>query len=166
MAKKLTPKQLKFRDLYLELGNATEAYRRAYSCGKMKERTIQQKAHELLKHGDIAASLSDIQAKASEIVVKKHAITLDLITQMLMEDRLTARKLEDSAAATAQCINAAMSLAKLHGLIIDKVVTDNATYVMGIDKPMDEDEFDSKFLRVGMEGASRTSDRTRTLPIP
>jgi len=33
---KLTIKQEKFCNLYIELGNASEAYRQSYNCEKMK----------------------------------------------------------------------------------------------------------------------------------
>ena len=32
----LTPKQEKFCQLYIELGNASEAYRQSYDCSKMQ----------------------------------------------------------------------------------------------------------------------------------
>jgi phage terminase small subunit len=50
---KLTIKQEKFCNLYLETGNATDAYRQAYNCGNMKYDTIKRKAVELLKNGTI-----------------------------------------------------------------------------------------------------------------
>ncbi|EPZ98572.1 terminase small subunit, partial [Glaesserella parasuis] len=40
----LTPKQEKFCQLYIELGNASEAYRQAYDCSKMSNETINTKA--------------------------------------------------------------------------------------------------------------------------
>ena len=41
---KLSVKQENFCNFYLESGNASEAYRRAYNCLKMKPETINSKA--------------------------------------------------------------------------------------------------------------------------
>ena len=47
----LTPKQEKFCLIYLETGNASEAYRQVYNTSKMKKTTIGRKAFELLENG-------------------------------------------------------------------------------------------------------------------
>ena len=60
---KLTPKQEKFCNLYVELGNASEAYRRSYSCKRMKDETINNKAYQLLQRGDIRARVKELQAE-------------------------------------------------------------------------------------------------------
>lgn len=62
----LTPKQEKFCNLYVELGNASEAYRRSYSCSKMKMDTINNKAYQMLCRGDIRARVEEIQAILDE----------------------------------------------------------------------------------------------------
>ena len=59
--KGLTPKQEKFVQLYLETGNASEAYRRAYDAVGMKPETVNVKAHELLKNGKITARVEELQ---------------------------------------------------------------------------------------------------------
>jgi len=66
MSKKLTVKQEKFVLKYFECGNASEAYRYAYSASKMKPQTINRKALELLDNGTITARLKELQAKAEE----------------------------------------------------------------------------------------------------
>lgn len=47
---------------YLETGNASEAYRRAYDAGKMKPESVNRKAKELLDNGKITARLSSLRA--------------------------------------------------------------------------------------------------------
>ncbi|MEM8160551.1 terminase small subunit, partial [Morganella morganii] len=49
----LTVKQEKFCQAYVETGNASEAYRSAYSADKMKAATVNSKAYELLNNGEI-----------------------------------------------------------------------------------------------------------------
>jgi len=68
-AYRLTPKQEKFCAVYLETGNASEAYRQAYDCKNMAEATINSNASRLLKHTQIAARIAEAQDKAMQIVV-------------------------------------------------------------------------------------------------
>lgn len=63
---KLTIKQEKFCNIYLEVGNATEAYRQAYDCGNMKYDTIKRKAIELLKNGTITATIEEKRTSLNE----------------------------------------------------------------------------------------------------
>jgi phage terminase small subunit len=62
-AKKLTPKQETFCNAYIEVGNASEAYRRAFNAGAMKPETINRKAVELLNNGKITARVEVLQAE-------------------------------------------------------------------------------------------------------
>ncbi|UXN38139.1 terminase small subunit [Avibacterium paragallinarum] len=75
MTEKLTPKQEKFCQLYLELGNASEAYRQAYNAEKMKPETINTKASELLHNGKIAERVSELRQLHQE----RHCLTVDKI---------------------------------------------------------------------------------------
>lgn len=59
---KLTPKQEKFCNIYLECGNASEAYRRAYSCSKMKDKTVNRMAFDLINNRKITARLNELRA--------------------------------------------------------------------------------------------------------
>lgn len=63
---KLTPKQERFCNYYLETGNASEAYRRAYSCERMAPNTINRKAAELLNNGKITARVGHLQEALQE----------------------------------------------------------------------------------------------------
>lgn len=58
---KLSVKQENFCNYYLECGNASEAYRRAYSCSNMKDESINRKAVELLNNGNIATRIRELQ---------------------------------------------------------------------------------------------------------
>ncbi len=111
----LTPKQEKFCLAYIETGNASEAYRQAYNAEKMKPETVNRTAKELLDNPKIAARLSDLSAAH----VERHNVTVDTIRTLLLEDRQFARDMETPAAA----VTATMGLAKLYGLLTDKVDT-------------------------------------------
>jgi phage terminase small subunit len=79
MADKLTPKQEAFVRAYLETGNASEAYRRAYDAEGMKPETIKVKACELLKNGNVSVTV----AKRQEKIAERHNITVDKIVREL-----------------------------------------------------------------------------------
>ncbi|MHB1934826.1 MAG: terminase small subunit [Leptospirillum sp.] len=66
MKDKLTPKQEAFVLAYIETGNASEAYRRAYDAGKMLPGTINRKAFELLENGKVTARIAELRAITAE----------------------------------------------------------------------------------------------------
>lgn len=72
----LTPKQEAFCLAYLETGNASEAYRRAYSAANMKPATIAVKASELLANGKITVRLKELNASAvsSAVMTRQEAM--------------------------------------------------------------------------------------------
>ena len=113
MADKLTPKQEAFVLAYIETGNASEAYRRAYNAENMSEKVIHNKASDLLKRGDIRVRVEALQKHHQQ----RHAVTVDSLTNELIEDRELAHKNEQASAAIA----ATMGKAKLHGLLKDKI---------------------------------------------
>lgn len=63
---KLTIKQENFCNYYVECGNASEAYRRAFSCDGMKAETVNRKAVELMNHGKITARVKELQDEQKE----------------------------------------------------------------------------------------------------
>jgi len=63
---KLTVKQENFCNNYIETGNASEAYRIAYNCAKMKPVTVKVKASELLNNGNITVTIERIQKALRE----------------------------------------------------------------------------------------------------
>lgn len=64
MSDKLTIKQAKFVAAYLECGNASEAYRKAYDCSRMKSETVSRNAHGLVKNSKIAAVVNASKQEA------------------------------------------------------------------------------------------------------
>jgi phage terminase small subunit len=59
--KAITPKQEKFAILYLETGNASEAYRQSYACGNMKQETIHRNAKALLDNTKVATRIEELK---------------------------------------------------------------------------------------------------------
>lgn len=63
MNNKLSIKQEKFCNYYLECGNASEAYRRAFSCERMSDKTIWEKASVLLSKDKVRARVELLRAE-------------------------------------------------------------------------------------------------------
>lgn len=115
----LTPKQEAFAQAYLETGNASEAYRRAYDVSpSSKPNTVEKRACELLKNGKVAGRLSELQAASA----KRHDITIDRLTEMTLAAFTEAQRISPASGQmqTSSMIKAAEFLGKLHGLVVDK----------------------------------------------
>lgn len=108
----MTPKKEKFSQLYVELGNASAAYRGAYDADQMKPETVNKRASELLDDGEVAGRIEELRAVHAE----RHDMTVDVIADMLRKDRIFAREKLSPAAA----VSATMGLAKLYGHLRDK----------------------------------------------
>lgn len=65
----LTPKQEAFCLAYLETGNASEAYRRAYRPAKMTDKSVNEKASQMLAMVKIRSRLDELTAKATSDAV-------------------------------------------------------------------------------------------------
>jgi hypothetical protein len=62
----LTLKQKNFCVAYMQTGNASEAYRRIYNVGRMKQASIGRKAKELMDNGKITAYIDELRAPVLE----------------------------------------------------------------------------------------------------
>lgn len=63
----LTIKQEKFCNYYIETGNASEAYRRAYNCDNMSEKAIWENASKLLNNTKVAPRVKELQDELKDI---------------------------------------------------------------------------------------------------
>ena len=116
----LTPKQESFCQLYIELGNASEAYRQSYDADSMNENTVHRNASALLNNSKVAPRVEQIRKEHA----MRHNITVDSLLIELEEARKTALdagKLEKLQVAAA--VSATMGKAKLLGL--DKQVIEH-----------------------------------------
>lgn len=108
----LTPKQEKFCQLYIELGNASEAYRQSYDADSMNENTVNTKASELLKNGKITVRLKQL----NEDHAKRHNITVDTLLLELEEARKMALNLKiQEKPQVSAAVSATMGKAKILG---------------------------------------------------
>ena len=112
-ALKLTIKQERFAFAYVESGNATAAYRQAYTALAMSAGAIRKEASRLLHHPAIIAEVTRLK----RAVAKRNEIDVDEVTQKLRAAYDKAMANDQSSAA----VMAAMGLAKLGGLLGEPV---------------------------------------------
>ena len=110
---KLTLKQEGFCLSSIETGNASEAYRRNYDAKNMSEKVVHNKASDLLNKGEVRVRLTELQTAHQE----RHNITIDSLTLRLTAAENLGLANNNPSAAVA----AIMGIAKLHGLLVDKV---------------------------------------------
>jgi Terminase small subunit. len=113
----LTLKQEAFCQAYIETGNASEAYRKAYNAERMKPEVVNVKAAELLNNGKITVRVDELRGEHRQ----RHNFTVDDLIEELEEARQAALQAETPQSSAA--VGATMGKAKLLGL--DKVVVDN-----------------------------------------
>lgn len=109
----LTLKQENFCLAYIETGNASEAYRRAYNATNMLENTVNRRAKELVDDGKITARLTEIRKPVIEAA------------QVTLENHLNdLKRLRDDAWASEKygpAIQAEISRGKASGHYIERV---------------------------------------------
>jgi phage terminase small subunit len=71
----LTIKQERFAQKYVEVGNASEAYRLSYDAEKMAPETINNEAYLLLRHPEIATRIEQLELLRR----KRHEVTVDRV---------------------------------------------------------------------------------------
>lgn len=139
---KLTIKQQAFADLYIELGNATEAYLKAYPNVK-KEATARANGSRLLTNANIKAYIDErMEELASERVATQQEV-METLTAILRGEMTAAtlrsidvgvQKIDENMPPTmGERIKAAELIGKRHRMWVDKVETDGKTRVVIVD---------------------------------
>lgn len=110
----LTPKQEAFAQKYVELGNASEAYRQSYSPKRSTDKTIHEESCKLLADPKVATRVRELQDAAR----KRHELTVDDIIAELQEARDLAMQMNNPQVSAM--VAASMGKAKILGFIKDK----------------------------------------------
>jgi len=108
----LTQKQENFCLSYIETCNASEAYRRCYSCGKMKESTVTRNAKALIDDSNIATRIAELRAPAianAQITLEQH-----------LNDLKRLRDLAEASEKFGPAVQAEMARGKASGLYVDR----------------------------------------------
>lgn len=103
----LTQKQEAFCLAYIETGNASEAYRKAYNATKMKPASVNVKASELLADGKVTVRVAELRGAAAE----RNEVTVDSLIAELEE----AREIAKQEAQPSAMVSATMGKAKITG---------------------------------------------------
>lgn len=125
----VTEQQEKFCHVFVETGNASEAYRQAYNAKNMGANTIAARASEMLNKSNITVRLQQLR----EVHQKRHAITVDTLLEKLNKVYTVALAAETPQSSAA--VRAVMGQAKLLGL--DKQLIELSGEV-GIRKTLDD----------------------------
>jgi phage terminase small subunit len=110
----LTIKQEKFCMVYVETGNASEAYRQAYNAENMTQNAVAVEACRILDSPNISLRIKELKSGHT----KRHEITIDDLVAELEEARACA--LNGETKQTSAAVAATMGKAKLLGLVVDK----------------------------------------------
>ncbi len=146
--KGLTPKQESFCLAYLETGNASEAYRRAYNASKMKPDTVARTAKALLDHHKITARLEELRQEAA----KRNEITIDDLISELDDARVVALKQEKPQVSAA--VAAIMGKAKLLGFDVNKTELygkNGGPIVTGQQRDLTDEELAAELAKHGIK---------------
>ncbi len=82
----LTPKQEKFAQCVADGMTQADAYRAAYDCGAAtKPETIQNKAHELMKNGEVAARVEELRNNLSELALWTRADSVNILAEIAQD---------------------------------------------------------------------------------
>lgn len=143
----LTPKQERFCQLYIELGNASEAYRQSYDADSMNSNAVAVAASNLLDNPKITIRVEQIRKEHA----MRHNITVDTLLLELEEARKTAldeKKLERLQVAAA--VAATMGKAKILGF--DKQIIEHKGEV-GFKHTADltDDELEAELKKYGIQ---------------
>lgn len=126
MALNLTKKQNDFCQAYIETGNASESYRRAYSAENMSANAVGVDACNLLKKPKVALRIKELRAEAAQ----RNAVTVDSLVAELEEARQIA--LTAATPQTGAAVSATLGKAKLVGLdkqVLEVTGKDGAPFI-------------------------------------
>ncbi|HGQ2848713.1 TPA: terminase small subunit [Streptococcus pneumoniae] len=139
---KLTVKQQAFADFYIELGNATEAYLKAYPNVK-KEATARAAGSRMLTNVSVKSYIDGRMEELKSQKVADQQEILELLTAIARGETTSATLRgigegaqtidEDMPPTTAERIKAAELLGKRYRMWVDKVETDGKTKVVIVD---------------------------------
>lgn len=140
--RKLTIKQQNFADFYIELGNATQAYLKAYPNVK-KESTAKANASRLLTNANVSSYIEERMEKLKSDRVADQQEVLETLTAILRGETTAATLRgigegaqvidEDMPPTMSERIKAAELIGKRHRMWVDKVETDGKTRVVIVD---------------------------------
>jgi phage terminase small subunit len=101
----LTPKQEQFCQLYLETGNASDAYRQVYGS-KAKPGVVHVKASELLSHGKVSVRVQELRQQLAKAALWSREQSVRVLADIAIGDE---------EAKPGDRIGAVRELNRMHG---------------------------------------------------
>ena len=108
----LTSKMEKFCQAIVSGLSQADAYRAAYNAGAMKPATVQNKAHILMKNGEVRARVVALRAP---VIAKVQYGLMEAMNEA--QEAFAVSKARDNGAAM---VAAVMLRARLNGLLVDR----------------------------------------------
>lgn len=133
----VTEQQEKFCRVFVETGNASEAYRQAYKSDRKSANSVAVDASRLLDKPNVLLRIDQLR----QVHAKRHNITVDSLVAELEEIKRIA--LEAETPQTSAAVSAVMGKAKLTGL--DKQVVEMTGVVNVAISPEDVKAFRKAF---------------------
>lgn len=116
MSPQLNPKQEKFCQLYVDLGNASEAYRQAYNS-TAKPESVHVNASKLLSDAKVSLRVKQLQDELSEALLWSRVDSLKVLSEIAKGD--------DEEAKPSDKVNAVKVINSMNGW--DKQVIEQTT---------------------------------------
>lgn len=139
---KLTAKQEAFALKYVELGDASAAYRYAYKSDSVKNESIHRMAHAVLNNVKVSSRVKELESKKTEVAEAKLSITLEQRMEWLKQIvEAGLSKYEDNSSE------------KYHSLSAANQAVSTLNTMLGVDEKADK----AKPVKVviGVKDASR-----------
>lgn len=133
----VTEQQEKFCRVYVETGNASEAYRQAYKSDRKTANSVAVDASRMLDKPNVRLRIDQLR----QVHAKRHNVTVDSLVAELEEIKRIA--LEAETPQTSAAVSAVMGKAKLTGL--DKQVVEMTGVVNVAISPEDVKAFRKAF---------------------
>ena len=156
----LTPKMLAFCRAYVETGNQSEAYRRAYNASKMKNDTIIKNASVLMADNRIATAIATMKGEVDKAATKSLGLTREWVIERLMSNAEAGSKdvqLKDGGLAPfnlAASNKALELLGKVDSIALFEERINQTGEVFVISAPAEDEETDVEGWAQGHRGVA------------
>ena len=140
MKSKLTIKQEKFCLKYHECGNASEAYRHAYDCSKMKPESVNRLAIGLLNNIKITSRVRELQEEAKRKSDIKKAEVVDLCVRVIRGEDIIDFKRRNGETPVVQTIAKTWAIERVCKMLgFDAPVQNEVSGRLSVEQMTDEE---------------------------
>ena len=71
---------------FVKSGNASDAYRKSYSCENQKEATVNNNAYKLMQHSEIITRIKELRDKAESIAIMTIEQRKEMLSRFAWEE--------------------------------------------------------------------------------